>query len=398
MNDTVTEYLPPPFEASGCPPGNNGAAPLTAEEWEATRYNTDPPPDCEPAGAQPEPPESKALADLKRRETNDPTELLRTGYLCQGGGLLLCGPTGIGKSSFGLQAMILWGLGRACFGIAPVKPLKSLLIQAENDDGDLAEMRDGVIAGLELPQTQTQTALASITVSCEDTRTGAAFASLTLAPLLEKHRPDLVWIDPALAYLGGEANAQRDVGRFLRNLINPLLHRFACGGIIITHTNKPPTGREKPNWTAGDFAYSGTGSAEWGNWARAVLALRSIGSHDVFELRAGKRGGRLGWRDASGQPAYVKYVAHAKAPGVICWQEVNADAIETGGRPKSYDPTEILALLPPEGLSTAKWVKLAKSECGISEATLHRERREFLKADRILKSKVNGKWQPIKKP
>ena len=35
-------------------------------------------------------PEAKPLAELKRREANDPTELLRTGYLCRGGGLLLC--------------------------------------------------------------------------------------------------------------------------------------------------------------------------------------------------------------------------------------------------------------------------------------------------------------------
>ena len=71
------------------------------------------------------------------------------------------------------------------------------------------------------------------------------------------------------------------------------------------------------------------------------------------------------------------------------------DEIETGGRPKSYDPEEILALLPGEGLPAGEWQKLAKSECGVSEATFHRERRAFLKAGRILKSKVSGKWQPL---
>jgi RecA-family ATPase len=70
-----------------------------------------------------------------------------------------------------MQAAILWGLGRECFGIVPVKPLKSLLIQAENDAGDLAEMRDGVIAGLDLTPGQAQTALANIVVACEDTST-----------------------------------------------------------------------------------------------------------------------------------------------------------------------------------------------------------------------------------
>jgi hypothetical protein len=74
--------------------------------------------------------------------TNDPDELLRFRFLCRRGLLLLCGPTGIGKSSFAMQCMILWALGLPAFGIAPVRPLKSLLIQAENDEGDLAEMRE----------------------------------------------------------------------------------------------------------------------------------------------------------------------------------------------------------------------------------------------------------------
>lgn len=343
----------------------------------------------------PQPPEAKPLADLKRREANDPTELFHTGYLCRGGGLLLCGPTGIGKSSLAMQAKIFWGLGRDCFGIVPVKPLKSLLIQAENDDGDLAEMRDGVIAGLNLSPAEVQTALANIVVACDDARIGAAFTSFTLAPLLEKHHPDLVWIDPALAYLGGEASAQRDVGGFLRNLINPLLHAFQCGGIIITHTNKPPTGREKPNWTAGDFAYSGTGSAEWGNWARAVLALRSIGSHDVFELRAGKRGARLGWQDDDGQRSYVRHLAHGTKG--IYWREATPDEIPQTGRPKEANTGEVFALLPDGGLTATEWQKLALDECGISETTFHRERRALATAKRVLKSRATGKWQPVLK-
>ena len=108
-------------------------------------FNDDPP---EPTA--PQPPAAKSLGDLKRRTVNDPNELLRTGYVCRGGGVLLAAPTGIGKSSWAMQAMILWAIGRACFGITPTRPLKSLLIQAENDDGDLAEMRDGVIAGMDL--------------------------------------------------------------------------------------------------------------------------------------------------------------------------------------------------------------------------------------------------------
>ena len=287
-----------------------------------------------PAQPQLPPPEGKPLSALVRHDKDDPNELLLHRYLCRGAGLLLVGPTGIGKSSLSMQAMILWGIGKAMFGIQPVKPLKSLLIQAENDDGDLAEMRDGVMAGLNLTPEERQLAMDNIIVAREDSRTGVAFFAGAARPLLEKHRPDLLWIDPALAYLGGEVSSQKDVGGFLRNLLNPLLREFNCAAVVVHHTNKPPTGKEKPDWSAGDFAYLGGGSAEWANWARAVLALRSLGSHEVFELRAGKRGGRLGWKKADGETkVYFKLIAHAKEPGVICWRE--AEISEAPEPPKA---------------------------------------------------------------
>jgi hypothetical protein len=49
------------------------------------------------------------------------------------------------------------------------------------------------------------------------------------------------------------------------------------------------------------------------------------------------------------------------------------------------------------GLPAEMWQKAAKRECGISEATFHRERRTLAKAGRILKSKVSGNWLRIEK-
>lgn len=95
-------------------------------------------------------PQGRRLSELLCYAGNDPSELLLYRFLCRCAGLLLVGPTGIGKSSLAMQMMILWALGRAAFGIVPKGPLKSVLVQAENDDGDLAEMRDGVIRGFRL--------------------------------------------------------------------------------------------------------------------------------------------------------------------------------------------------------------------------------------------------------
>jgi hypothetical protein len=343
------------------------------------------------------PPEARSLFDLDRPESYDQTELLKYRFLCRGGGLLLCGPTGIGKSSLAMQAMISWSVGKPVFGIEPARPLKSLLIQAENDDGDLTEFRDGICAGLALTDDEKKLASGNIMVVREDARTSVLFFSEVVQPLLESQKPDLLWIDPALAYLGGETSSQRDVGVFLRNHLNPLLHKFDCAAVIVHHTNKPPSGREKPNWQGGDFAYLGSGSAEWANWARGVLALRSIGSHDVFELRAAKRGGRLGWVNEINEKVYQKFIAHAKESGAIFWREVAANEIGQTGRPKSSDADEILGLLPPEGLTAGEWQQAADKECGVKESTFHRHRRVLEKQNRVLKSKVSKKWQPIEK-
>ena len=56
---------------------------------------------------------------------------------------LFVGQSGIGKSSLAMQMAVSWALGKEVFGIKTVKPLKSLLIQAGNDFGDVSEMLRG---------------------------------------------------------------------------------------------------------------------------------------------------------------------------------------------------------------------------------------------------------------
>jgi hypothetical protein len=254
----------------------------------------------------------------------------------------------VGKSSCVLQAAFRWCLGQDFFGIEANGDLKVLVIQAENDDGDIAEVRDGVFRGLLaggylLPDDPALIAQ-RVFVVCEDSATGREFGA-TLDRLLSQVHPDLVIVDPALAYLGGDALKQADVSAFCRNVLNPILHRHNVGLILVHHTNKPPRGDDKGDgWKAGDLAYLGQGAADWANWARAVMAIISKGSHSHFELCLGKRGGRVGWgnatEDGEWQKVYSKPIAHAKEPGVICWREPSTKELfdeaakATTGRPK----------------------------------------------------------------
>lgn len=265
-------------------------------------------------------PFARTLDEFVKPPGKDPDELLKHRYLCRRGGLLLVGPTGHGKSSLAMQLMIKWGLGQSVFGLEPARPLKSLLIQAENDDGDLAEMKDGVFNGLNLSAEDQEAASKNVLVANETCKTGATLCYDVLDPLLESTKPDLLWIDPALAYIGGDMNNQKDVGAFLRNSIAPLLIKHNCAVIIIHHTNKLS---KDPDKQMTDFTYLGAGSAEWANWSRAIIALNKTDVDNLYELIAAKRGARLKWRTADGESLTMKrYIGHSKRPDTICWIEM----------------------------------------------------------------------------
>ena len=342
-----------------------------------------------------EPPVVKLLGDLQTPiYGNDPNELFKCRFLYRGGLLLLCGPTGVGKSALGMQGAMYWAVGREFFGILPgeiyqAAGMRILIVQAENDDGDLAEMRDGVLKGCNDLSAEEE-ALAKDRVSiCTICDKSAEAFTVVLDHLLAEgtpveHKPfDLVIVDPAFAYLGGDSNSQKDVSHFMRELLNPLLQKHRVGMLLMHHTNKPLRGKEKENWAAGDYAYLGAGSAEWINPARAALAIRSLGSDTVFELRAPKRGKRLRWVDAKGEPTMVKHIAHHREPGVICWRPATPEEIEDvqskskGGRKKQYEDFECVhAVMHRSGESQTFYVDLVAGALGCSKETV----RKMLKA------------------
>jgi regulatory protein RepA len=277
----------------------------------------------------------KALGDLQTPNPgDDPNELIKHRYLSKGGAILLVAPTGVGKSSFALHAAAAWALGQPFVGITPARPLRTLIVQAENDEGDMAEMRDGVIDAMAPDPDDERKIRTNIFTVQDNTHTGPVFAA-TLRDYLTQARPDLLIIDPALAFLGADASQQKDVSIFLRNLLNPILAEFQTGLILVHHGNKPPRGEQRgPGWQSGDFAYLGAGAAEWANWARGVLAIENIGSDTVFRLRLAKRGKRIGWTDqTTGTPITTTHIAHSRRPGQIAWRQAEPDEI-----PKQHQP------------------------------------------------------------
>ena len=283
----------------------------------------------------------KAMLEFDR--SNDPTCVLGNRWLCEGGSCLLVAQTGAGKSTLTTQAAMTWALDKNFFGIMSRKgPLRSLILQSENDQNDTAEMIQGSMAGLGIGNlTQTAEQIGDrVAIYREAVSTGEEFGRL-LRELIIAHRAQVAFVDPILGFGGFNVSDQEKTSHFLRRILQPILTETGVVLFMVHHTNKPqPKNADTLAPTSQDMAYAGAGSAEFANWARSVMVLQKDPTPEGeqeqphFTLRLAKRGGRSGATDSNGVFTNVIPLRHAREPGVIRWERRTATATQ---QPKQED-------------------------------------------------------------
>ena len=158
-----------------------------------------------------------------------------------------------------------------------------------------------------------------LVIVTESVQTGEEFAN-AVRLLVAKHKPDLVWLDPLLSFIGDDISKQDVCSYFLRNLLNPIAHETGVVWMMMHHTPKPSSDpKSKSGWSSTDMSYSGTGSSELTNWARAVCVLQSTKDEGRFALRLAKRANRAGATDIDGGRTSLVHLKHAE--GSILWEQ-----------------------------------------------------------------------------
>lgn len=266
-------------------------------------------------------------------DSEDPDCLFQNRWLRRGACGAIVSTSGVGKSSFSMQAATVWAGGQECLGVRPLKPLKIGIFQSEDDEYDVANFRDririGLAAELDWTPEQIQEAESRVTFCALDGSTGARFVE-HLRRKQTQHHFDLLIINPLFAFFGGDMNDGNAMTAFLRHGIDPLIKadETKCGCIIIHHTGKP----NKDALNQGEIfkAYLGSGSGEFTNYIRSALVLTPWNGGKlpgVFDLIAAKHGDKLAWRDIDGKPTTKKTVCYANRlpeyadKGMIFWVE-----------------------------------------------------------------------------
>ena len=283
-------------------------------------------------------------------------------FLCRGGSWLISAQSGIGKSVLAIQGACSFAIGRDLFGLKVSGPTRNLMIQAENNDGDMRETMAGVTAGMSPGEGELRSLKANLrTVHCSR-YSGEKFVKF-LAHLCRAWRPDIVWIDPLLAYIGGEITKSSDCAKFFRNTLNPVVEDFGIGVVIIHHMPKPPKRTDDGKYKGYDLSYAGIGASDITNWARATSTVtRMEGCENRFRFEHSKR------CDRAGCPNSVELM-HGSGSD-ICWYaatgRVGSDGERNkGGRPsggpRKYDGFGFEHMPPLAGPSRADKYDPAKS-------------------------------------
>ena len=264
--------------------------------------------------------ELQALADFDRQ--NDPNSVLGNRWLCKGGSLLIVGQSGTGKSSLMMQAAVQWAVGRPFFGIRAKnnRPLRIVILQAENDAGDVAEALQDVCEGAFLYPDEKQRLDENLVIYRDTTSVGKSFPPM-LKSVIEQHQADLVMVDPLLSFAGIDISSQEEASHFLRHDLAPILLETGAILVAMHHTGKPGKSSDREGQTVADLAYSGLGSSEFTNYFREVAVLmRCQGSEPIYRFGLTKRRGRAGMKNAHGDFAPEVLLRHAREQGVIRWE------------------------------------------------------------------------------
>lgn len=233
----------------------------------------------------------KSIADFKVPRPGDRSILLGNRYLNRGDGAILSSTSGVGKSSIAVQMACCWALARQFLGMASNGPLSSLIIQAEDSEGDIGEVWASMVGKMNLSEAEIAQIRGRVTVVTNRTKRGPAFITW-LRGLTAKHKPDLVFLNPLQAFLSGDITKGEDLGAFLREGLNSVNEANAFGFILIHHTTKPTADPKDRQWH--EVMYDMAGGAELINWARAIISIRPREDYGKFSMVMAKRGSRAG--------------------------------------------------------------------------------------------------------
>jgi hypothetical protein len=278
------------------------------------------------------------LAGYIGREVDRSTYLLGEGFLSIGSGLFISAGSGIGKSVIATQCAILWSCGLPAFDVTPERPLRILIVQAEDDHNKNTKMVR-MVAKMGLSESKKDLFEQNVYTGQIRGRSGEELLEMATEIIKEWHY-DVLILNPLHSYMKGSVSKEEDCKQFLRVSLDPFLKKHKCAAIIVHHTPKQKSANEDPNRQWSDEMYAMRGSAELTNWARSIIHVASTPSPEVFKFHAAKGFEESDWRERH------KYFAHSGEKGRLMWKPADESDIKTANQPQGRNEDDVYEHIP----------------------------------------------------
>ena len=267
-----------------------------------------------------EPPPLRPLPswiDYSQKEVDRSSYHIGEGFLEVGCFVMLIGPSYVGKSTLLAQLTINFSIGRSWLFFRISRPLRVMIVQAEDPENKLIKMGK-MVHQMSLSEDQIAMAHQNTAVlTIRDLQDTGAIKEV------ERHAqifsPDLLCINPLTSYLSQGVYKDETINKFLRVDLTPMLDRLRCSAIVVHHPPKPiAQGNDAKKQTAFELQYGGAGMAALTNAPRGNIFLTHI-DESIFKLSVGKGFDDLGCDQTSA------YLLRSKPNGVMHWSECQND-------------------------------------------------------------------------
>jgi RecA-family ATPase len=323
------------------------------------------------------------------------------GFLEIGGFVMLIGPSYVGKSTLVTQISINAAIGRNWLFLKIHRPLKVLVVQAEDPENKLIKMGH-MFKRMELSNEEVKLADQNTAVlTIRDLQDTNAVAEM------DRHaasfKADVILINPMTSYLGGSVYKDEVINRFLRVELTPMLDRLKASAIVVHHPPKPIVSDKEPkDLTAFELQYGGAGMAALTNAPRGNMFLVHVNG-DVFKLSVGK-----GFEDLGTKETVVYLKRSRDESGIMLWQVSEQDQAdeaiekEVQRRAKNqrdrFIPYEKLlkSLKATEKYPPSKIVELAKKDLNKGKDWAKDAMRQLVTDEKLAKTEEhNPRGQPF---
>lgn len=322
-------------------------------------------------------PPLRSIRDLAPVSEDDPSYLLRNRLLRRGEVAALVGTAGLGKSTIATQLAMMWSAGLPAMGLEPLNPMRTVMIQCENDEADMALITHGIETSLGLEPQTTRLLVENFRVA--EVRKGSHIMEV-IADYWRQHSPQLVILDPVLSYFSGNLSSAADFGSFLRDLAGECSRREVAT-LLVHHT-----GKRKGHGGEVDPVYGGIGSSEFGNVPRLILTMEGHKDRrDIARLKIGKRASRSPWLDNEGNVTPEMLLQRSQDPNSPFWVPCPAEARDSAPPPpdRLSGARELIVTCLVEGDTDQKALYTKVHELGVSRDAFAKATKDLVEAGRI---------------